>query len=219
MLAVVPSNAAATRAYLRIVADQQRVAISDVGMGAAAVQALEHRIAGECPGALAYASRDVAYEEIGEEFEDALSIAFDDPVFPRSLGQARAIGALRWSNHRLTRLVRDRAAEERAYATHIPPNLCAQITAWRESAYAALPTSSSRFLAVMRASEPESFIGPRQESREKVIARLLEPYERPGERRLAKLVLSLESRVANRLDATTNRAETQLAVALGVAEL
>jgi hypothetical protein len=221
LAAASPNNTAATRAYLRIVADQQRVANSDLGMGVAAVQALEHQIAGECPGALAYAPRDVAYEEIGDEVEYVLSIAFDDPLVPvpQALGQARAIGALSWSNRRLTRLVRDQAAEERAYATHAPPNLCAQIAAWRESAYASLPASSSRFLAEMRASEPEISIGPREESREKVIARLLKPYERPAERRLAKNILNLEHRVANRRNATTDSAETQLAAALGVASL
>lgn len=94
--------------------------------------------------------------QIGGEFEYALSIAVDDALVPReqALGLARTLDALRWSNRRLTRLVRDREAEERAYATDTPPNLCAQIAAWRESAYAALPESSSRFLAEMGASEP-----------------------------------------------------------------
>jgi hypothetical protein len=219
LAAVSARNAAATRAYLRIGADQVRVASSDLGRGVAAVEALEHQVAGECPEALAYAPRDVAYEEVGGEVEYVLSIAFDDPLDPQALGQARAIGALSWSDRRLTRLVRDRAVEERAYATYAPPNLCAQIAAWRESAYASLPASSSRFLAEMRASEPEGSVGPREESREKVIARLLEPYERPAERRLAKNILSLENRVVNRLDAVTNSAETQLAAALGVAAL
>jgi hypothetical protein len=221
LAAVTRRNAAATRAYLGIVADQARVASSNLGMGVAAVQALEHHIAGECPGALAYAPRDVAYEEIGDEVEYVLSIAFDDPLVSQAqaLGQARAIRALSWSNPRLTRLVRDQAEEDRAYATHVPSNLCAQIAAWREDAYASLPASSSRFLAEMRAGEPEISIGPHEESREKVIARLLEPYERPAERRLDKNILSLENRVANRLDATTDSAETQLGAALGVAAL
>lgn len=215
-----PNNAAATRAYLRIVVDQQRVESSNVGMGVAAVQALEQQIAGECPGALAYAPRDVAYEELGDEVEYTLSIAFDDPLVPQAqaLGWARALAALRWTNRRLTRLVRDLAAEERAYATQAPPNLCAQFAAWRESAYVALPASSSRFLEEMRASEPESFVGPHEETREKVITRLLEPYERPAERRLAKKILN-ENRVTKLFDETTNIAEKQLAGALGVAVL
>jgi hypothetical protein len=217
--AVAPRNGAATRAYLRIAADQVRVAGSDLGMGVAAVQALEDQVAGECPGALAFAPRDVAFEEIGDEVEYVLSITFDDPLDPQALGQARVIGALSWSNRRLTRLVRDQAAEERAYATHVPPNLCAQIAAWRESAYAAVPASSSRFLAEMRAGEPEVSVGPREQSRGNVIARLLERYERPAERRLAKHLLDLENRVADRLNAVTNGAERQLAATLGVATL
>lgn len=219
LAAVTPRDAAATRAYLRIVADQARVANSDLGMGVAAVQDLVHQVAGECPGALAYAPRDVAYEEIGDEIEYALSIAFDGPIDPQALAQARAIGALSWSNRRLTRLVRDEAAEERGFATYVPPSLCGQIAAWRESAYASLPASSSRFLEEMRASEPEVYVGPREQSRGKVIDRLLEPYERPAERRLAKKILSLENQVGDRLDAVTNGAETQLAAVLGVATL
>jgi hypothetical protein len=65
--AVSPRDAAATRAYLHIEADQARVADSDLGMGVAAVEALERQVAGECPGALAFAPRDIAYEEIGDE--------------------------------------------------------------------------------------------------------------------------------------------------------
>jgi hypothetical protein len=219
LAAVAPRDGAATRAYLRIAAHQVRVADSDLGMGVAAVEALERQVAGECPGALAYAPRDVAFEETGEEVEYVVSIAVDDPLDPQALGQARVIGALSWSNRRLTRLVRDQVAEERGYATHVPPNLCAQIAAWRESAYAALPASSSRFLAEMRASEPEGSVGPHEEPRGKVIARLLEPYERPAERRLAKSLLKLENQVADRLDAVTDSAETQLAAALGVITL
>jgi hypothetical protein len=215
------SNTTATRAYLRIVVEQQRVENSDVGMGVAAVQVFARQIAGECPGALAYAPRDVAYEQIGGEFEYALSIAVDDALVPqaKALGLARALDALHWSNRRLTRLVRDREAEERAYATGTPPNLCAQIAAWRESAYAALPESSIRFLAEMGASEPAIFVGPREEPRAKVIARLLESYQKPAERRLTKIVLAFEIRIHNRLAATINSAEKQLATALGVAEL
>lgn len=215
------SNTTATRAYLRIVAEQQRVESSDVGMGVAAVQALERQVAGECPGALAYAPRDVAYEELGEEVAYALSIAVDDALVPQAqaLDLARALDALSWSNRRLTRLVGDREAEERAYATDTPPNLCAQIAAWRESAYAALPESSSRFLTEMGASEPELFVGPREEPRGKVIARLLKAYERPAERRLAKGTVDLERRVDSRLNAAIYSAERQLAAALGVAEL
>jgi hypothetical protein len=219
LAAVTSRNAAATSAYLRIVADQARVANSDLGMGVAALEALERKIAGECPEALAYAPRDVAYEEIGSEVAYALWIAIEDPLYPQALGQARAIGALSWSDRRLTRLVRDQAAEGLGYATYVPPNLCAQIAAWREDAYASLPAASSRFLAEMRASEPEVYVGPREESRGKVIARLLEPYETPAERRRAKSIQRLENRVANRLNAATTSAETQLAAALGVAAL
>jgi hypothetical protein len=217
--ALTPNNAAATRAYLRIVADQQRVANSDFVMGVAAVQALERQVTGECPGALAYAPRDVAYEEIGEVVEYTLSIVGTNPLLPQGLSQARAIGALSWSNHRLTQLVRDRAVEELAYETYAPPNLCAQIAAWRESAYASLPASSGRFLAAMHASEPELFVGPHEEVREQAITRLLKPYERPAERRFAENTQSLENRIANQFSAAKSSAEKQLAAALGVAEL
>jgi hypothetical protein len=211
----------ATRAYLRIVVEQQRVENADVGMGVPAVQALERQIAGECPGALAYAPRDVAYEELGAEVAYALSVAIDDALVPRAqgLGQERAVDDLSWSNRKLTRLVRDQEVEDRAFATDVPPNLCAQIAAWRESAYAASPESISRFLAEMGASERELFVGPREEPRGKVIARLLETYEHPAERRLAKRILDGERQIGSRLAATVNDAERRLATALGVAEI
>jgi hypothetical protein len=215
------NNTTATRAYLRIVVEEQRVESANVGIGITAVQALERRIAAECPGALTYAPRDIAYEELGADVPYALSIAIDEALIPRAqaLAQERAVDDLSWSDRKLTRLVRDQEVEDRAFATDVPPNLCAQIAAWRESAYAVSPESTSRFLAEMGASERELFVGPREEPRGKVIARLLETYEQPAERRLAKRILDGEKRIGSRLAATVNDAERQLAAALGVAAL
>ncbi|HXD53978.1 MAG TPA: hypothetical protein VN618_04420 [Solirubrobacteraceae bacterium] len=215
-----PDNAAATRTYLRIVAGRERLDVSD-GQGVAALGSLVQQIATECPDALAYAPRDGAFVEIGEEVDYTLAVVFGDAVDPQAqaLGEARALNALSWSDRRLTRLVRDLAAEDRAYAMSTPPSLCAQIAAWRESAYVELPSPSTRFLKEMNESEPDYYVGRHEEVRERVIARLLRPYERPAERRLAKRVLEMESRTARGIGALIAGAERRIAADLGVAAL
>lgn len=215
-----PGNAAATHAYLRISARRERLYSSD-GQAVAAVGSLVQQIATECPGALAYAPRDDAFEGIGAEVSATLAVTFTNAVVPQAqaLGEARALDALRWSDRKLTRLVRDLAAEVRAYATSAPPSLCAQIGAWREGAYVALPSPSTRFLTEMSESEPEYYVGRHEEVREKVIARLLRPYEKPAESRRADEVLKMESRTARGIGAVMSGAEKQIATDLGAAAL
>ena len=215
-----PDNRAATRAYLRAAEAQERFFASD-GPGEAAVQALVERIAGECPNALVYAPRDFDYEQIGEEAIGIVTVTFDGALVPRAdaLSRVRVLEGLRWSDGVLTHLVRNLAAEERSYATAVPPSLCAQIAAWRESAYVALPPASSDFLEALNASEPEYFVGPRGERRERVIAHLLEIYERPAERLRASRILSTERREASRIGRLLAGAESRLAGALGVTAL
>jgi hypothetical protein len=132
------------------------------------------------------------------------------------LNLANAIGHLTWSDRRLTRLVRSRAAEERAIATLALPDVCADIAAWKASAYAALPASTRRFLARVLAIESGSTIGPSEEFREAAIMRLLRRYEVPAQRRAARMIERLDARSGRRLAAAAALARAKVAAALGV---
>jgi hypothetical protein len=213
------NDPAATRAYLHASEVYAQGARAETNASAVAIEARASRIANECPSALVYAPRDAAFEGLGEETVSSLFYAGVAPFRSETLKLAKAIGHLAWSDRRLTRLVRSQAAEERAIAMLALPDVCADIAAWKASAYAALPASARRFLASVAALEAGSTIGPSEESREAAIMRLLGRYEGPAQRRTARTIERLQARAGRRVMAAVALARVKLAAALGVSAL
>ncbi len=212
-------DAAATRAYLRAENAYEDSAYPALSASVAAMDARINKIAGECPSALTYAPRDAAFGELGEEAFITMFVAGLAPEQPMLLRLSGVIARLRWSDHRLSRLVHAEADEERAIVTLALPDMCADIAAWKASAYAALPPSAVGFLAHVQAIESSSIVEPREELREAVIMRLLRPYEGPAERRTAERVRRLGVLVTRRLAVAALTAGTKLAAGLGVSAL
>jgi hypothetical protein len=209
----------ATRAYLRASEVYVQAAYPGVAARIAAIDARESEVAGACPSALTYAPRDTAFEEVGEELGASEWYAGVASVRSITLRLADVIGHLRWSDRKLTRLVRAQAAEERADVALVLPDVCGQIAAWKASAYSTLPSSVSGFLTHVEAIEGGSTIGPSEESREALIMRLLRRYEDTDERQLAKRIERLEANAHQRLVAGAVAARRKLAALMGVAEL
>jgi hypothetical protein len=157
-------DVAATRAYLSAADAYERSAYAQVEASAAAIEAQAGEIGGECPSVLTYAPRDAAFAELGGEADTTAFYAGTAPERPMLLRLAHTIERLRWSDRKLTRLVRAEAAEERAIVTLALPDVCADIAAWQASGYAALPQSAARFLARVQAIDSRSFVGPSEES-------------------------------------------------------
>jgi hypothetical protein len=212
-------DARATRAYLRASEAYARAAYAGAGAYVAAIEARANQIVGECPGALTYTPRDAGFEELGEELEATLEDAGLATERSATLRFTAAVSHLRWSNHQLTRLVRAEVAEERAEAKLALPDVCADVAAWKASAYAALPQSVPRFLTRVRAIESGYWIGHSEEPREAVIDRLLKLYEGPAERRTAKRISELQTRTQKRVSVAVSGARAKLAPALGVSAL
>jgi hypothetical protein len=212
-------DVAATRAYLRAAEAYERSTYAEVGVLGDAIEAHASEIGGECPSVLIYAPRDAAFGELGYEANMTAFFAGTAPERPMLLRVAHTIERLRWSDRRLTRLVRAEAAEESAFATLALPDVCADIAAWKANEYAALPQGAASFLARVRTIESQSFVGPSEEWRETVILRLLRLYETPAERQTAGRVERLEAQIGRRLRAAGTIAEEELATAWGVAAL
>jgi len=212
-------DAAVTRTYLRASYASALSGGSRVGARVAAVEARANGIATGCPSALTYAPRDAAFWELGEEMGRSLWYAGLAPARSVTLRLAAELDRLRWSDRMLTRLVHSQASEERAIVGFGAPDVCAQIEAWRVSDYATLPASVEGFLKRAYMAESDSTVGQSEESREKVIMRLLRRYEGPAERRLAARVERLETRAGNRVFAAFSAVKAKLAAALGVSEL
>ncbi len=212
-----PDDAAATQAYLRAGESYARSAYAEVAPSAAAIEARASKIATECPSVLTYAPRDEAFEELTEATNLTVIYTGLAPVHLAMLHLTQAIAHLSWSSNRLTRLVRSQAVDEHSLATLAPPDVCADIAAWRMSAYTAVPPSTTAFLA--RLYPLEEGVGPSEESLEVVIGRLLKPYEDRAERRTVKYTERLEERRDRRVTAAVVAARAKLAAALGVSAL
>ncbi len=219
-LASGPANdAAATRAYVRASEAYARGASTEVGGGVAAIADRASEIAGECPSALTYAPRDAAFGDIGDEASTALFYSDVAPMSATRLGFAHAVGGLRWRDRRLTRLVHAQAVEEVAEVALALPNVCADIEAWKASAYATLPQSATGFLARVAAIESGSYFGPSEEPREALINRLLKPYEGSRELRTMERIKQHDQRAYRMLGEAEEAAQSKLAAALGVSTL
>jgi hypothetical protein len=212
-------DAAATRAYLRAGDAYERSATTEVAARVAAMEARASEIAGGCPSALTYAPRDEAFGELGEEASTTAFWAGAVSMRSTGLRLADAIAHLRWSDRKLTSLVHTEAAEEHLAAALALPDVCADIAAWKASAYATLPQSTVRFLARSHAIEFLSFVGFTEESREAVIMRLLRRFEGPAERRVAKRIQHVEVQIGKRLEAAAVAVHAKLTAGLGVSAL
>jgi hypothetical protein len=212
-------DAAATRAYLRASYAYELGTKAGLGARAAAFEARASEIAAECPSALVYAPRDEAFSELGEEIITVVVYAGAASARALPVRYAGEVGRLRWSNPRVTRLVRRRAAEERGAATITLPDVCADIAAWKANAYAVLPQSASAFLARSEAIEAELFVGPSEEEREAAILRLLRPYESPADRTIAKRLERLEAQLRKPVYSVVSIVGAKLESALGTSTL
>ncbi len=211
-------DAAATQAYLRA-ADAALDTSAEAQASFAAMEERASEIANECPSALTYAPRDEAFVSLGEEILTVVAYASAAPERSLRLRLSHEIAHLRWSSSKLTRLVRLRAAEEGGIATIALPDVCTDIAAWKASAYAELPQSSSGFLAHSEAIEVELFVGPSEESRETAILRLLRPYENRVDRQLGERVERLEAQSEKRFSSARSAAQAKLGAALGASVL
>lgn len=209
----------ATRAYLHASEVYAQAAYPGIGARVAAIEARGSEVARACPSALTYAPRDTAFEEVGEELGTSDWYAGVASVRSITLRVAEAIGHLRWSDRKLTRLVHAEAAEEQADLGLVLPDVCGQIAAWKASAYTTLPSSLSEFLTHVYAIESGSTIDPSEESRETLIMHLLRRYEGTNERQLARRIERLEAKAHQRLVAGAVAAASKLAAAMGIAEL
>ncbi len=209
---------AVTRTYLRASDVFERDVHAELGVSIAAIEERAKRIAAECPLALTYAPRDTAFEELGYEASFTLLLAGEAPVRSPALALARAIGHLLWSNPKLTHLVHGLALEERELTSILPPDFCAEIAAWKASAYVALPAGAQKFVMQVTMLESSATGGPSEES-EATIMHLLRRYEDPAERQAAARIERLEALIEKRFDAAVIDAQARLASALGVPAL
>lgn len=195
------SDVVATHAYL-----EARIALERASGGSGeleAVVALEDHVKAECPGVLAGAPPPAKGEkpnQSGLEVTDELvSITFgaaEHVEHPADDRFARIVRRIRWSNPKLTRLLRSLAIESAEQSGIQPPDLCSDLKFWAASGYTAVSADTKRYLH--RLSVVSSIAQIEPESHEPIsntfnltalVAHRLKPYEDHADRMLAKKAL------------------------------
>jgi hypothetical protein len=218
---VTPTDIAVTRAYLRARHHYER-AVKDDGLAdAVAVHDLVARVSSQCPNVLAGAPSNKATEEITREADLEVSHALEQPQQKPTIAFASTIEQLRWSNRKLTYYVHGFAAEARANAELVAPDMCVDARAVAASGFKTIPTSTTRYarqnLCANSKVEVENSPGETGELNE-IIGIMLKPYERPDERALIPRRPSKRTRQKKEQLASQRlaAAESEIANALGL---
>jgi hypothetical protein len=208
---VTASDAAATHAYL-----EARIALRRAGAATApaelkAIAALEAQVKAGCPGVLAGAPPHVKGEKTNESqhevSEELLSVGFGaggHVQHPADARFAKTVRRLRWSNPKLTRLLRSLATEQAEQSAITLPELCPDMKFWVASGYTEVSAGTKRFLH--RSSQVASITQIESEPHESVsdifnlnalVAHRLKPYEDHADRVLAKRAFPPEATVTD----------------------
>lgn len=142
--------------------------------------------------------------EVTEELLSATFGALGDVEHPAHARFARAVRRLRWSNAKLTRLLRSLANEEAAQSAIPPPELCSDMKSWVASGYTAVSAGTKQFLH--RLQVVSSITTIEFEPHEPVsdlfnpnalVAHRLKPYEDHADKLLARKALPPEPKITD----------------------
>jgi hypothetical protein len=214
-------NVAATRTYLHARHSYEEAIKGDGPTDQASAHVLVTQVTAKCPNVLAGATPGKATEEITREAEEEVQQALESPQRGPSIHFARKIEGLHWTNRKLTYYVRGFAAETRATAELVAPDLCADARAVAASDYKAVPPSTTHYALALLCATSKVLVenGPGKTGElDEIIAAMLRPYERPRERPLIPRRLSKRERESNERSVSQRlaAAESEVKGALGL---
>lgn len=166
--------------FLRGAQRFDKVLVRDLPRLESSARSFAQQLGGGCPGILTNAPRDEQFGTFGNETLLGLLLASTKPADGAVRRFDREIAHLRWSDHKLTRLVRTLRDSNEAQAKLALPNVCADIQSWAGSGYRTVPTSAEAFIR----SESRSEKGPDT----KDVLKALAPHENDSARHLATAI-------------------------------
>jgi hypothetical protein len=219
---VTPADIAATHAYLFALYRFRQATKGDGRADQAGVHALVEHVSSQCPNVLAGAPANIATEEIAREVDLEVAHTFLQPQRNATIAFAKKVRRLRWSNRQLTYYIRGSAAEARANAELVAPEICSDARALAASGFQTVSASTTRFARRDLAANSKVDITSPGESGnlEEDIMRMLEPYERPDEKALIPRPLTKREREVGEPLAVklTSSAASEISDALGLRE-
>jgi hypothetical protein len=153
--ALASSNAASTEAYVRANYALVLAGHREIHTARARIAALRERLRHECGSVVAGSPQDEDSEKLTWEVIGAMTIAGYQPGMPAAIRFSRTVSKLRWSSAGLTRAVHTYARQGLAEVRTPPPDVCADLRAWKASGYTALPPSTVHF----RRTFYENYVG------------------------------------------------------------
>jgi hypothetical protein len=222
--AIRPSDAAATHAYLRARIAVQHAAARTEPAAITALAKLEGQLKAGCPGVLTGAPPHVKGERTNESdlhvSEELLIVTLGtaERVEHAELARfARTVRRLRWSNPKLTRLLRSLALESDEQSAIPVPDLCSDLRFWVSSGYTAVSAGTQLYLHRLRVvssittiePEPNEPIGENLFKLNALVAHRLRPYEDRADRLLARKALPPEPTLSHAIDEPAFRALLQ----------
>lgn len=208
---ILVGDATATHTYLRARIILNRATTADEPAELKAIMALETQVKAGCPGVLAGAPPHVKGENTNQSeleiTDELLTVTFgaaEHVEHPPAARFAATVRRLRWSNPRLTKLLRSLAIEQAVQSAIRPPDLCSDLKFWVASSYTAVSEGTKRFLhrlsvvssITLIESEPHEPVSDLFNT-EALVSHRLKPYEDRPDRRLAKKALPPEGKITN----------------------
>jgi len=181
----VASDASATQTYIAANYALARAGVGRIGSVQSKIEALNTRLAHECPGVGTGSPQNEASQPMAHEVVAAMWAI----TYGANAGSIRTFVSktshLRWSNGRITRIVHTYGKNLQVLATLPLPDICADVKAWVATGFSAVPKS----VAALDDRAEGATLEP-------VPAKLLAPYDHgPGAQlvtRTAALELKLE---------------------------
>ncbi|HXA55174.1 MAG TPA: hypothetical protein VNV37_09925 [Solirubrobacteraceae bacterium] len=176
---------AATRTFIAANYTLVRIARDNLAAAQTAINTLGERVSGECPlAAGSEAPQNLDSGQLSEEVVGALEVAAYEVDRASMLAFGHAIRGLRWSNRKLTRMVRAYAVKLENFPMLGLPNICTDVKAWAATGYASLPATTVAFDKGVSAYGIEN---------EEIPLGLLRPYENAAEVSLLRRTRQLEA--------------------------
>jgi hypothetical protein len=153
--ALAASDVASTEAYVRanyaLVSAAHRLSPT----ARAKIAALRERLRRECPAIVDGSPQNEDSGKLTWELIGAMTIAGYQPGLAAATKFSRTVSKLSWSNAALTRAVHAYARQGLAEVRTPPPDVCADLRAWKASGYTALPATTVHF----RQTFYENYVG------------------------------------------------------------
>lgn len=191
------ADVAATHAYLVAQHEYAKAVRGDGPAEEAAIQGLVDHVTGQCPNVLAAAPKTNAVEELRAEAFVEMTHAFVEPQRAATIALAKKVQHLRWSNRKLTSYARGAAAEGKANAELVAPDICVDAKAVVASGFRTVPATTTLFSRQVEAANNKVNVESKHGESgdvEETIMRMLKPYERPNEKSLIPRLPSARER-------------------------